>query len=415
MPSFILPPPRQTAFVEPASERLPTAFPKRLALWEIEGSLQCSIIGTCLGDQDLLAAIRKHRLQIDENAQSYDIHSYCVRAANQDCALARTLNKLLERRFAGAIRLVTRATAPDEIQSLWQRLRDSGQVAAGYWAVMSHAHVPTALKTRVFGQIHMLSHLHGHGASQLATRLAEAQQRGDELEARLRRSETAKLAALAERDAARAAAASQATLVQSTPPAARASLAKHDRALRRAQEKLAKYERALIIARARARQAETRASRLAAASVPARASPAGASAAGTVPRVVPAAKKAPAATGQRILYIGGRTAIVPHLRSAAEARVAAFFHHDGGIEDNLQRIEEIIHGCDAVVCPVDCVSHGACRMAKAICQRLNRRFLPIPSASRSGFERALDQLVGEPLHRDNAQLQDHCGSKAGGQ
>ena len=358
--------------------------------------------------------MRKHRLQIDENAQSYDIHSYCVRAASQDGALARTLNKLLERRFAGAIRLLTRATAPVEIQSLWERLRDSGQVAAGYWAVMSHAHVPTALKTRVFGQVHMLSHLHGHGASQLAARLAEAQQRGDELEARLRRSETAKSAALAERDAPRAAAASQATLVQPTPPAARASLAKHDRALRRAQEKLAKYERALIIARARARQAETQASHLAAASVPARTSPAGASPAGAVPRVVPVAKKALAATGQRILYIGGRTAIVPHLRLAAGARVAAFFHHDGGIEDNLQRIEEMIHGCDAVVCPVDCVSHGVCRMAKAICQRLNRRLLPIPSASRSGFERALDQLVGEPPHRDDAQLQDHCGSKVGG-
>ena len=106
------------------------AFPKRLALWEIEGSLQCSIIGTCLGDQDLLAA------------------------------------------------------------RPWR-------------------------------------------ASQLATRLAEAQQSGDELEARLRRSETAKLAALAERDAARAAAASQATLVQSTPSATRADLAKQDRALRR--------------------------------------------------------------------------------------------------------------------------------------------------------------------------------------
>jgi Uncharacterized protein conserved in bacteria (DUF2325) len=409
MSSFILPPPRQTAFVEPASERLPTALPKRLALWEIEGSLQCSIIGTCLGDQDLLAAIRKHHLQVDENAQSYDIHSYSVRAASQDCALARTLNKLLERRFAGAVRLVARATAPDEIQSVWERLRDSGQVAAGYWAVMSHAHVPTAVKTRVFGQVHMLSHLHGHGASQLATRLAEAQQRGDELEARLRRSETAKLAVLAERDAARAAAASKAPL-----PAAHANLTRPDRALRHAQEKLAKYQRALIIARTRARQAESQASRLALAAVPARTAPAGAPPAGTVTRVVPAAKKTSAATGQRILYIGGRTAIVPHLRSAAEARVAAFFHHDGGIEDNLQRIGEMIHGCDAVVCPVDCVSHGACRMAKAICQRLNRRFLPIPSASRSGFERALDQLVGEPPHRDDAQLHDHCGSKVGG-
>jgi len=107
-----------------------------------------------------------------------------------------------------------------------------------------------------------------------------------------------------------------------------------------------------------------------------------------------------APTSHRVLYLGGRTAIVPHLRTAAATRVAAFFHHDGGIEDSLHRIEEMIAGCDAVVCPVDCVSHGACRMAKAICQRLNRRFLPIATASRSGFERALDQLLATQQERD---------------
>jgi hypothetical protein len=50
-------------------------------------------------------------------------------------------------------------------------------------------------------------------------------------------------------------------------------------------------------------------------------------------------------------------------------------------------------GCDAVVCPIDCVSHGACKLAKVLCRRFNKPFLPIPSASRSGFERALDQLA----------------------
>jgi hypothetical protein len=69
----------------------------------------------------------------------------------------------------------------------------------------------------------------------------------------------------------------------------------------------------------------------------------------------------------------------------------------------------MIAGCDAVVCPVDCVSHGACRMAKAICQRLNRRFLPISTASRSGFERALDQLVAATLQEHEENLdQSHC-------
>ena len=97
--------------------------------------------------------------------------------------------------------------------------------------------------------------------------------------------------------------------------------------------------------------------------------------------------------GRRILYLGGRKNVVPHLKSAAEAREAILLVHDGGLEDSTHRIEELVGGCDAVVCPIDCVSHGACKLAKVLCRRFNKPFLPISSASRSGFERALDQLA----------------------
>lgn len=403
MPDKLLSPSRQIfQLADRAFQRSPTERPRRLALWEIDGSLQCSIIGTCLSDQDLLTAVRKHRLQIDRNAHSYDLHSYCVRAANEDCALARSLNKLLEHGFAGAIRLMGRAKTDEEVRLVWDRLRDGGQIAGGYWAVMSHTHVPASFKTRVFGEVHMLSHLHGHGASQLANRLKQVEHRCADLESRLRRSETAKLEAFTARDAARARTSPQALADRGDGSAAVRHQAEPDRALRRLQRKLAKCERALIVARARARQAEAQLSHLSA-----------------TRRLVrrPAthdidtrsvsehqARRAP--TPHRVLYLGGRTAIVPHLRTVAAARVAAFFHHDGGIEDSLHRIEEMIAACDAVVCPVDCVSHGACRMAKAICQRLNRRFLPISTASRSGFERALDQLVAA-MHQEHEQNLDH--------
>jgi hypothetical protein len=407
MPDPLLSSSRQTFLLADRTfERLPTEGPRRLALWEIDGSLQCSIIGTCLSDQDLLTAVRKHRLRIDRNAHSYDIHSYCVRAANEDCALARSLNKLLEHRFAGAVRLLGRAKTDEEMRLVWDRLRDGGQIAGGYWAVMSHTHIPASFKTRVFGEVHMLSHLHGHGASQLANRLKQAEHRCADLESRLRRSETAKLEALAARDAARARSSPQALADQGEgTAAARHHAAEPDRALCRLQRKLAKCERALIVARSRARQAEAQLSHLSAARHPVRSL--AAHDLGTRPVSDHQTRRAP--TPHRVLYLGGRTAIVPHLRTAAATRVAAFFHHDGGIEDSLHRIEEMIAGCDAVVCPVDCVSHGACRMAKAICQRLNRRFLPISTASRSGFERALDQLVAatHQEHEENLD-QSHC-------
>jgi Uncharacterized protein conserved in bacteria (DUF2325) len=361
------------------------AASQRLALWEIEGGMQCSIVGTCLSDHDLIAAIQKHKLRVDRGAQSYDIHSYCVRAAGQSSPFSRTLTKLLDRRFAGAVRLMGRASTDEEMRALWERLRDSGQIAAGYWAVMSHAHIPDALKVGVFGEVHMLSHLNGRDANQLALRLAEAERKTADLETRLRRSEQAKLDALAERDAARAALA--AAPAPASPPARDLGPPPKaaDAPLR---HKLAKCERALLSARVRARQAEETIARLTGnAPSPLR------------PRL--AAPRAETAAGlrrhgplpQRVLYLGGRSGLVPHLREVASDRVAAFLHHDGGIEDSLHRIEEMIEHCDAVVCPVDCVSHGACRMAKAACQRLNKRFLPIASASRSGFERALEELA----------------------
>jgi Uncharacterized protein conserved in bacteria (DUF2325) len=368
---------------------------RRRTLWQLDGTLQCSIIGTCLSDADLLAAIRRSGLRIAPNVASHDLHTQCVTAAHRDCPLARSLNKTLERRFAGAVRMMGRAETPDTMQAVWQQLRDSGQVAAGYWAVMSHTEVPASLRACVFGEVHMLSHLNGQGANQLAMRLAQAEGKCRELEARLRRSEQARLEILAERDAVRARSAEwrpQPARRDGDEPLSidRTTI---DRAstIRRLEGRLGKCERALIAARVRARQAEATVARLTVhRGVGSQSERRGTNVVGGLPAL---ARDEHALRQHRILYIGGRKSLLPHLRTAAEERVAEFFHHDGGLEDSLHRIEELIEGCDAVICPVDCVSHGACRMAKAICHRLNKRFLPIPTASRSGFERALEQLA----------------------
>jgi hypothetical protein len=306
MPDPLLSPSRQIfPLADRAFQRSPTERPRRLALWEIDGSLQCSIIGTCLSDQDLLTAVRKHRPQIDRNAHSYDLHSYCVRAANEDCALARSLNKLLEHRFAGAIRLMGRAKTNEEVRLVWDRLRDGGQIAGGYWAVMSHTHVPASFKTRIFGEVHMLSHLHGHGASRLANRLKQAEHRYADLESRLCRSETAKLEVFAARDAARARTSPQPLADQGGGSAAVRHQAEPDRALSRLQQKLAKCERALIVARVRARQAGAQLSHLSATRRLVR-RPATHD---TDTRSVSEHQARRAPIPHRVLYLGGRTAI----------------------------------------------------------------------------------------------------------
>lgn len=361
---------------------------KRRMLWEIGGSMQCSVLGTCLGEDDLLGAIRKCGLSLQGSVTSYDIHAHCVKMATSANALSKALHKLLDKRYEGAVRLVSRADTEGEMLAVWEKLRDSGQTGAGYWAIISHTHVTPEAMKQVFGEVHMLSHLHGRGVREMATQIAEMQRRATEIEARLRRAEAARNEALAERDAARAELQARAAGVSTVDLGVEPSRTAASR-----KDASGKRDRVLAAARARARQAEGESERLRAAvqvmqRQQRREQPAPLACACCKQEAQPCRLD-----GRRILYLGGRKSVLPHLKSAAEAREAILLVHDGGMEDSTHRIEELVGGCDAVVCPIDCVSHGACKLAKVLCRRFNKPFLPIPTASRSGFERALDQLA----------------------
>jgi len=81
------------------------------------------------------------------------------------------------------------------------------------------------------------------------------------------------------------------------------------------------------------------------------------------------------------------------LRADAARIDAELLHHDGGIEENVTRLDELVPQVDVVFCPVDCVSHGANLRARALCRRHAKPFVPLKSASASCFRRGIQQLV----------------------
>jgi hypothetical protein len=87
---------------------------------------------------------------------------------------------------------------------------------------------------------------------------------------------------------------------------------------------------------------------------------------------------------------------VENLRRVAARMGAELVHHDGGEEHALVRIDGMVEGCDAVVCPIDCVSHSACLRAKALCRKFAKPFLPLRSAGATSFERAVQSLTEGP-------------------
>ena len=67
-------------------------------------------------------------------------------------------------------------------------------------------------------------------------------------------------------------------------------------------------------------------------------------------------------------------------------------HHDGGREDSLVKLQGAISTADAVIFPVDCVSHSSALEAKKICKKMLKPFMPIRSSSLSSLVTGLAEF-----------------------
>lgn len=371
----------------------PTANPpkqRRLKVWRMRGNVNCSVVGTCLSDGDLEAVLARCGLQRDPSMRNYDLHGYFAKAIGGDCAVARSVQKLLDNRHEGMVRKVGRIADASELAGLWDREVAAGRVPGAYWAFMTWDHIPVDLHARVFGEVHMLSHLMGRTAQAAASRLSELEATISALEVRLSRMRLQHDDALRDRD--RQILALQDRLLTKQPADGTSAPSPRRFADRRARAE-EKRDRALIAARQRARTAEaqvaTLQSRLACVQRAARlAAPADA---------LPERRTLPHRASHeekfiRVLYVGGLTRGIQKLRDAAFEEKAELVHHDGGVEEAVARIDELLDRCHAVFCPIDCVSHSACIRAKQLCRKHGKAFVPLRSAGVTSFRRALAGL-----------------------
>lgn len=368
---------------------------RRRKLWDLHG-LECSIVGTCFSHGDLSAISRKLGLLFPTDVHDYDVHAYFVQHVGKDGPISRAMQKLLERRYEGIVRKVGATKGYVVLEALWRREYDAGRIAGAYWAFMSHSHVGESLGRRIFGDVHMLSHVLGRTTHATASRASEAEARIDQLTAHVERQALRHREALAARDA-QIAKLSASMADRNSAPTQAASAASSPRRTGHLEAHLAlqKRDRALVAARERARNAEAEILNLKEQVArlkllldqSQRQNPA------SCPGAVACDAIVQSDIARRVLYIGGRTGGVDHLRRVASRARAELIHHDGGEEHALGRIEGLVASCDVVFCPVDCVSHSACLKAKALCKKLQKPFVPLRSSGATSFERALSGLT----------------------
>lgn len=364
---------------------------KRIYLHEL-GSWCCSIVGTCLTHEDLMVLARKWNIKMGPEARMFDVHGFFVTEAGTRGDISRALQKLLDSRYNGFVRRIAKIKEPDAQVDFWKTSINDGFVAGAYWALVSHTHVSQELQSRVFGEVHMMSHILGGSTQKIVGAAAELQANFNALERRHERWAAQARRSIERRDAKiiqlqdKLENATQKLLMaEQNSHAADATMTD------RSAKLLLKRERALIGSRAKTRELETelealkqrydslRKQRLQPKQRPAQ------------PAYVP--KRG--LCGKAVLYLGGRAQNIVHMRRVAEELDVEFLHHDGGLEQSHQLIGELVEKCDAVVCPINCINHQACMKAKRLCKRLNKPFMPVSTTGQSSFSRALGKLAGQ--------------------
>src|SRR5262249_54417593 len=109
--------------------------------------------------------------------------------------------------------------------------------------------------------------------------------------------------------------------------------------------------------------------------------------------------------GLSLLYVGGRTGQIARLRRQAQRCTATLLHHDGGIEASSTLLSGLVSRADAVLFPVDCVSHAAVGIIKTLCRQTGNPSLPLRSAGLAPFLAALRNPTVIALAQASPHLQ----------
>lgn len=395
----------------------PTAVVPRRKLWDLV-DFQCPVIGTCLTMAELRKLARKLKLDMQGGASDFELHSFFVYKCRTRNTLSQRVQKLLDKKFQRTIRQVAKAGDSRQLEAMWAEALAEGNIPGPFWAVLTHPEAGPGFINRVFGEIHMLSHMVGAAnradirrLSRLETDLGAERERVDQLKGTLRRlgskyqehkrSSQREIADLRKENARLT---DRLVLAESLQPLGRLREVEALNAMLREKAGLAQQQAAESASELRRLEVEckTLLGRVAflEQELDERTEEV-VSLESTLENALSAspcstcgdAATCPKLSGKRILYVGGRTNLVQHYRTLVERSGGEFLHHDGGEECSLCVLGGALSRADCVLFPVDCVSHEACAHIKRMCRSTMKPFVPLRSSGLSSLARGLGEVA----------------------
>lgn len=392
----------------PLDSRLPQA---RLRLTDMPHQFHCSVIGTCLSTAELRKLMARFLFVRDDS--DLEVHHEAVSLASQGGPVAKALQKLLDQRHEAAIQRFGRVHDAPGIAALWDEALKQGEIPGAYWAVLTHRDAPTSLRQKVFGDVHMLSHLVGAANRADIRRLVALERENEELRERAERQQLRSQEALDERDRTVAnlredLAASRSERVTTAGPVdvlLQLAIDERTEALSLVQVQTERRERAEQAAGVAAEEASRLREELGHLGRHLQALDRELAAAETQLREIGEGlgehgrSLALQLQGRRVLYVGGRPSSTPAIRALVVRHGGVFQHHDGGLEDRKGLLAAGVASAQLVVFPVDCIDHDSAGNLKRLCVRQNVPYLPLRRASVASFAAALAGPEGDDAGR----------------
>ena len=380
---------------------------RRPKLWDLDDKHHCPIIGTCLSMDELLRFARRFHFAAPLNDE-FALHVEAVGLSRSRNPASEAIQRHLDRKYSSWLDRFAKLKSDAELRHSWRDSMVRGDVAGPLWALCTHRAASVATQQQAYADIHMLSHQVGAGQAADARRLMHLEKENLELKsglkrelAALRRQLAAAEAGLAEQESLRTETATlqkrlqrfeSGQVIVEMGQRLMALQTTHD-TLVSASGRVWEVERNLKdlredTARIAAERDSALAERDALEQLLRAMEPAGCD----KPGGDDCAGCEHALTERCILYVGGRASLLAQYRQLAGRLGISLIHHDGGQEEALSRLPELIRGADAVLCPTDNISHNAYYHVKAHCKRVGKPCLFYKGGGVSGFALAVARL-----------------------
>lgn len=411
-------------------------LPQPKKIWEIESCYKCSLIGICLTRIELRKLARE-RIFAVESGDDYRLHADFIRISDRSEPQGKALHKYLVKKYQVRTKKYLQATTDEAIKELWDRDMAEGLLDSAWWSVLTHPTASPHLVSRLYGFLHMLGHdslnshhkerLHSQRLSAKVAMLEEvlgSERQHYRQEKRLVQAEIQVLQQTA----------AQLRLVEQNNTTLREENIKLRQEVHTWQsdgghsshqkeiDDLRQGNNALIgridelgseldSIREEFRSisdqlARTETLRQQLALHGAEQAKEIASLENLLMRHITQeatcsqcadqhTANCPGLSlcGKTVLYVGGLNNLIPHYRQLVEQCGGRFLHHDGGKEASRTLLPKMLTTADAVLCPIDCVSHDACNCVKKMCKRFQKPFVLMRSAGLSSLAKGLSEIV----------------------